>query len=482
MLTRLRVQNFKNLRDVEVYFGPLTVIAGPNGVGKSNLLDAIQFLGHTASMPLTQAALKVRSKDGTNTDVRKLFFADGAEQPQNMRFEVDLILSPSAQDDLGQTGDAASRFVTYAIEIAWSNEPLSPSPLKIVSENLHSKSLADLPAPFVQLRAELPMANANLPYIFSDEPYKFGILIEAQKLPSPILSNFDEKSSSVLSRVNAGGYPTATVAQQELRSWQAFQLHPEQLMTSSQLLGPSHLSQDGSFLSATFFRLAKEINPGLMGKREDFNNPVYRRAIARLQLLLPDLEALWVMLDESQTTLYLRVEDRWGNVFTPASLSEGTLRLIALSALAEDESVKSFISIEEPENGFHPRQMHQVLSVLRNISDQSSDVLRQVLVSTHSPSLVACSPEDSLLLASQEPKAGIDKTPNSFRLSCLSGTWRASLERQNIASKGHILSFLGVIPNPAALTEDDLEILRGPDGHAVFERNEFLEFKLQSAI
>lgn len=230
MMTRLRVQNFKNLRDVEVYFGPLTVMAGPNGVGKSNLLDAIQFLGNTAAMTLTQAALKVRSKDANNTDVRKLFFADGASDPQNIKFEADLILLPSAQDKLMQTAHASSRFVTYSIEIAWSSEPLSTSPLKLVSENLRSKSLEHLPEPFFHLRAELQKTNAGHRYIASDEPYKFEIMIEAQQLKGPILSNFNEKSASVLFRVNGGGYPTATVVQQELQSWSAFQLYPDQLM------------------------------------------------------------------------------------------------------------------------------------------------------------------------------------------------------------------------------------------------------------
>jgi AAA15 family ATPase/GTPase len=41
MLTRLRVNGFKNLVDVDVRFGTFTCIAGPNGVGKSNLLNAI---------------------------------------------------------------------------------------------------------------------------------------------------------------------------------------------------------------------------------------------------------------------------------------------------------------------------------------------------------------------------------------------------------------------------------------------------------
>ncbi len=482
MLTRLRVQNFKNLRDVEVYFGPLTVMAGPNGVGKSNLLDAIQFLGNTAAMTLTQAALKVRSKDANNTEVRKLFFADGEEEPQNIKFEADLILLPSAQDKLGQTAIASSRFVTYSMEIAWSNEPLSPSPLKLVSENLHSKPLEHLPEPFFHLKGELQKTNAKNDYLISDEPYKFAILIEAQRLTGPILSNYNENSASVLSRVNGGGYPTATVVQQELQSWSAFQLYPDQLMRPSLLMGPSQLGQDGSFLAATLFRLAKEQDPALQGNRDDRNNPVYQSILSRVRSLVPDIRFLWVMLNESKTDLFVRVEDRWGNAFFSASLSEGTLRLIAFAVLAEDESVRSLLTIEEPENGFHPRQMHQVVSLLRGISSLSSDSIRQILVSTHSPSLVSYAPEDSLLFASSDPKSGMDETPNTLRLSCLSETWRASLDNQEIAKKGDLIHFLGVIPNPAGLSLAHLEYLRGSDIRAVFERREFVDHKLQSAL
>ena len=40
MLTRLKVNGFKNLVDVDVRFGPFTCLAGVNEVGKSNLFDA----------------------------------------------------------------------------------------------------------------------------------------------------------------------------------------------------------------------------------------------------------------------------------------------------------------------------------------------------------------------------------------------------------------------------------------------------------
>jgi AAA15 family ATPase/GTPase len=62
MLTRLRVSGFKNLFDVDISFGPFTCIAGANGVGKSNVLDAIVFLSALADRPLIDAALSVRDQ------------------------------------------------------------------------------------------------------------------------------------------------------------------------------------------------------------------------------------------------------------------------------------------------------------------------------------------------------------------------------------------------------------------------------------
>ena len=60
MLTRLKINGFKNLVDVDVRFGAFTCIAGANGVGKSNLFDAIKFLSDLADRPLIDAAMSVR--------------------------------------------------------------------------------------------------------------------------------------------------------------------------------------------------------------------------------------------------------------------------------------------------------------------------------------------------------------------------------------------------------------------------------------
>jgi hypothetical protein len=45
---RLTVENFRTLTRMDLPLGPLTVLVGPNAVGKSNVLRAFEFLGDVA--------------------------------------------------------------------------------------------------------------------------------------------------------------------------------------------------------------------------------------------------------------------------------------------------------------------------------------------------------------------------------------------------------------------------------------------------
>src|SRR5438270_9743893 len=106
MLTRLKVNGFKNLVDVDVRFGPFTCIAGANAVGKSNLFDAIRFLSALANRPLLEAALSVRDEGGRAGDLRRLFHRVGDQYAPSMAFEAEMIVPGVATDDLGQPATA----------------------------------------------------------------------------------------------------------------------------------------------------------------------------------------------------------------------------------------------------------------------------------------------------------------------------------------------------------------------------------------
>lgn len=115
MLTRLKVSGFKNLVDVEVRFGPFTCIGGANGVGKSNLLDAITFLSSLADSNIVDAALRVRDHDSPASDVANIFHRFGIEQDRTMSFEADMLIPQNGADDLGQEATATTTFVRYKL-------------------------------------------------------------------------------------------------------------------------------------------------------------------------------------------------------------------------------------------------------------------------------------------------------------------------------------------------------------------------------
>ena len=116
MLTRLRVHGFQNLADVDIRFGPFTCIAGANGVGKSNLFDAIQFLSALADRPLMEAAQSVRAEGRRTTDVDSLFLRIGEDSVNKMSFEAEMFVPRQAVDDLGQTAKASVTFLRYRLE------------------------------------------------------------------------------------------------------------------------------------------------------------------------------------------------------------------------------------------------------------------------------------------------------------------------------------------------------------------------------
>lgn len=83
MITRVRVQNFKSLKDVSVELTPFTVLIGPNNSGKSNFLSALRFLSATVRGLLDDAVEEMKSP------YANLFFNQDQAQPLRLMVEVD---------------------------------------------------------------------------------------------------------------------------------------------------------------------------------------------------------------------------------------------------------------------------------------------------------------------------------------------------------------------------------------------------------
>src|SRR3954465_631692 len=97
MITRIEIDGFKTFQKFAVDLEPFQVIAGPNGVGKTNLFDALRLLSHLAELDLRSAFQEVRGEAG------ELFtqLPDGTRAAR-MQFAVELLVNDTVQDQWGQ--------------------------------------------------------------------------------------------------------------------------------------------------------------------------------------------------------------------------------------------------------------------------------------------------------------------------------------------------------------------------------------------
>jgi hypothetical protein len=135
------------------------------------------------------------------------------------------------------------------------------------------------------------------------------------------------------------------------------------------------------------------------------------------------------------------------------ALSDGTLRFLALAVLLQDPDARGVICLEEPENGIHPERIPAMLRLLQDIvTDVEAPVgddnpLRQIIVNTHSPAVVAQVPDDSLLFAELREIIRKGERFKGLSFACLPDTWRAYGDGARTVPRGKLLAYL----NPSAL-------------------------------
>jgi len=387
MLTRLKVTGFKNLVDVDVRFGPFTCIAGVNGVGKSNLFDAIGFLSALANNPLIEAAKSVRGSP------RSLFHRVGNDPSDRMTFEADLIVPRHTKDDLAQDDTADVTFLRYQLTLGIRNllGDWTPGWLEIFKEDLspinpgdsehqlafdHSEEwqrstiVGRSAAKFISTANEGSIeATINLHHDHDhDHDHGDGSGGAAVSLRAFVLPR------TVLSSTYAAGNRTVLNARREMQSWRRFQLEPSALREPDELTAPSQLGYDGSHLAATLYSLAlagKNLGNPSAGNEPD----VYAQVTSQLMELIDDVRDIRVDVDRQRELLSLVVKEKDGTEHPARGLSDGTLRFLALAVVDLDPTVQGLLCFEEPENGIHPERILAMLKLLGGNRRKSMSVL-----------------------------------------------------------------------------------------------------------
>lgn len=473
MLTRLEVDGFKNLLGLAVDFGPFTCIAGENGAGKSNVFDAIQLLALLADHSLMEAAQEVRStRDDRTGDPRDLFWNGLASDQYSMRLAAEMIVPATVEDDFGRRAVPSITFLRYEVEIGYE----SPAGLQklgrlmLLKESLRHINLGEAPShlrfPHSAKdfrRAIIRGRRSGQAFISTtnrDNERVITIHQDGGSRGQPRPASAARAPATVVSTITGSDDPTILAARREMQSWHRLALEPSALRASDRYTDARTMNADGRHLAATLYRVATTpVNESELPRPDD----IYARVSTRLASLTGvPVRQVFVDADDTRELLTVKLAESDGVRFPARSLSEGTLRFLALCVLLEDSSIQGVICMEEPENGIHPANLPAMVDLVRDLAVDPTDApsddnpVRQVIINTHSPSVVQLIEERDLLFASTERVVRPDGSgTRALRLRPMKGTWRTRMEAEPSIGKVDILPYL-TSPPGAQLTIDDV--------------------------
>ena len=152
-------------------------------------------------------------------------------------------------------------------------------------------------------------------------------------------------------------------------------------------------SPDGSNLPRIIRKLRKE------------NEAAFRSWLKHICAALPEIEDIRVVEREDDRHCYLVVRYSSGVEVPSWMVSDGTLRLLALTLPAYLQDSNKIYMMEEPENGLHPGVIQDVYDALSSVHDS------QVLLATHSPIFLSHADLNHVLCFAKDSDGATDVIP-----------------------------------------------------------------------
>lgn len=358
-LRELRLPAFKSVRNARLRVGPLTLIVGRNGSGKSNIIDSLAVLQALA----------------TGSDLRDAL--DGGRSGPIVRGGSGGC-APIGSDSFTIGCTAEKDGLTVSLDLEVQVQPT----LQIVSEHLWS------------LRRAGPRQGDRLSYLRTDNPEVDSGDIRARwenekrGVNPPLAFRANQLlTSQITTRVPATSqagrkvHAAADVVLEALAGIFILDPVPHQ-MREYVPAKDDHLRRNAENLSATVGRLMSD--PELRQELLRMTKRLSEAQVSDLSTVSSELGDVMVTLEEAIGGSMRQVPARL--------MSDGTLRFLAIAAAMLDTPADGvaadagrLLVIEELENGLHPSQAALLLSRLKATAAERRV---QTLATTHSTAIL----------------------------------------------------------------------------------------------
>lgn len=382
MITYIKINGFKSFQKFEMEFTPLTVIAGTNASGKSNLFDALKLLSK-----LAESDLKTAFADQRGNPTELFTQLDEGLYADEMEFEVHLLVNRTVKDNWGGEETLNNTRLKYRLNITRKNNNLGFEDLFIKHESLE-KIRPDEDKwinKFKQARIlakTLRAGGSREPFIQTiNEGVTPAIKIRQDGKQGGKATPANTISQTVLGGVINVDFRHVFAVKEEMRSWKYLQLIPEDLREPSKKEPGlrDQITSSGKNLASALFRIKQSDSYTLIEISRELNK------------FLPNFTEVNIYDDIASRQYIIKLKGEDGKEYSSRVLSDGTLRVLALCILQFDDKHKGLLCFEEPENGIHPLRINAMMDLLKSLTTDFSyhDLpLRQVIVNTHSPAIV----------------------------------------------------------------------------------------------
>lgn len=345
MLKKITLRNFKSFRDSTFELGPLTLMVGANASGKSNFVDALRFLQGCAR-GLTLSEIFSGKWEGGQQVWQPI---RGGEREVFNLFEKAKSFEVEVHSNPANSGNKYSGI--YHIEIGLGNERVAILKERLAVEDAEYA----IPGPIYD-EEEFPSGSIPSEYIHA----ALGLMPANLAAPNKVRA-------------------FASVFRAWLRDFHFLDLTPA-FMRDYVSKNLPEIGMRGENLSAALFKLA--------------SNPEQRRTVLEwIQELCPQEITDFDFIETKLNDVLLAVKEPNGVTISVRSMSDGTLRFLAIIvAMLTAKEGTTFI-IEEVDSDLHPSRLHLLIGFLEQVTMSRK---LQVIASMHSPYFLDHLSEDSL--------------------------------------------------------------------------------------
>jgi predicted ATPase len=354
MITKLAIAGYRSLRDVRLSLGPLNVVTGANGSGKSSLYRAVQLLADIAQGRIIQSlaaegGLHSTLWAGPQSFSRAMKKGEQAVQGTVRKASVSLKLGFAGEDygyaiDLGLPLPSASQFNRDPViktESQWTGETLKPSTV-----------FAARNGPSVRIRDETGAWKQ--------------VLTQLAPFDSMMTHGGDPREA-----------PELLLLRERMRDWRFYDhfrtdrdapARGPQIGTYTPVLG-----SDGSDLPAALQTIRETGNPNELA--------------AAISDAFPGGE-----IEISVSGGYFEVHMQQHGLLRPlkaAELSDGTLRYLLLIAALLSPRPPDLMILNEPETSLHPDLLPPLARLIAQAAQRT-----QIIVVSHAAPLVSALEKD----------------------------------------------------------------------------------------